>query len=408
MTIEKSTDTKDVKVIKDVKDVNKSNEAVDHVMNKVDSRGNQKIFFGNSNEVNSVGYSDYNDFVKNTEKKQNLKGFDEEYNDFVDYIMKITHRIWEEKGIGIIYDTYHNNVIMHAGSQNITGIKEVIAGTIQTLHAFPDRRLIGQNVIWSKFDENGYLSSHRIISTATNLGDSSFGPATGRKVSFRTTVDCAAENNRIHEEWLVRDNLWIVKQLGFDPHEVAKKLAKATAHKTPAMQSRFGFCEAMEGQFLPKVYNVKDSTVGELMLEMTSRIYNYKLFNEVKKYYHENAVLHYICDKDLVGYKEIQGMLLSLFASFPNASFDVDRVTYNQRAKENEWDVAVRWKLRGLHEGIGFFGKPSGKPIEILGINHYHISQNKVKEEWMTFDGIDVLRQVYLETDDKYYSSEEN
>jgi predicted ester cyclase len=408
MTTEKNADLKDVKGIKDVKDINKSNEAVGCLINKDVSEENQKVFFGDSNQVNAVGFSDYNDFVKNTEKKQNLKGFDEEYNDFVDYIMKITHRIWEEKGIGIIYDTYHNNVIMHAGSQNINGIKEVIAGTIQTLHAFPDRRLIGQNVIWSKFDEKGYLSSHRIISTATNLGDSSFGPATGRKISFRTTVDCAAENNRIHEEWLVRDNLWIVKQLGFDPHEVAKRLAKATAHKTPAMQSRFGFCEAMEGQFLPKVYNASDATVGELMLEMTSRIYNYKLFNEVKKYYHENAVLHYICDKDLVGYSEIQGMLLSLFASFPNASFDVDRVTYNQRAKENEWDVAVRWKLRGLHEGIGFFGKPSGKPIEILGINHYHISQNKVKEEWMTFDGIDVLRQVYLETDDKYYSPEEN
>lgn len=408
MTLEKSTDTKDLKGMKDMKEINKSNEAVINVINKVTSEENHKIFFGDSNEVNSVRYSDYNDFLKNTEKKQNMKGFDEEYNDFVDYIMKITHRIWEEKGIGIIYDTYHNNVVMHAGSQNITGIKEVIAGTIQTLHAFPDRRLIGQNVIWSKFDKNGYLSSHRIISTATNLGDSGFGPATGKKVNFRTAVDCAAEDNRIHEEWLVRDNLWIVKQLGFDPHEIAKGLAKATAHKSPALQSRFGFCEAMEGQFVPKIYEAKDSSVGEIMLEMTSRIYNYKLFNEVKKYYHENAVVHYICDKDLVGYNEIQGMLLSLFASFPNSSFDVDRVTCNQRAKENEWDVAVRWRLRGLHEGIGFFGKPSGKPIEILGINHYHISQNKVKEEWMTFDGIDVLRQVYLETDDKYYSPEED
>jgi len=395
VTIEKSTDSKDAKAIKELigtKEIIEDN----------------KVFFGDSNEVNSLRYSDYNDFVKNTEKKQNLNGFDKDYNDFVDYIMKITHRIWEEKGVGIIYDTYHNNVIMHSGSQNITGIKEVISGTIQTLHAFPDRRLIGQNVIWSRFDKNGYFSSHRIMSTATNLGDSSFGPATGKKINFRTAVECAVEDNRIHEEWLVRDNLWIVKQLGFDPHELAKGLAKASALKTPSLQSRFGLCEAMEGQLSPKLYVAKDSSVGEMILEMISRIYNYKLFNEVKNYYHENAVLHYICDRDLVGYKEIQGMLLSLFASFPNASFEVDRVTYNQRAKENEWDAAVRWRLRGLHEGIGFFGKPSGKPIEILGINHYHIAQNKVKEEWMTFDGMDVLRQAYLETDDKYYSVEEH
>jgi len=393
MTIEKNTDLKDTKVTKDMQDSKGTKE--DH-----------KVFFGDSNEVTSLRYSDYNDFIKNTEKKQNLLGFDDEYNDFVDYIMKITHRIWEEKGIGIIYDTYHNNVIMHAASQNIIGIREVIAGTIQTLHAFPDRRLIGQNVIWSKHDENGYFSSHRIMSTATNLGDSSFGPATGRKINFRTAVECAVEKNRIYEEWIVRDNLWIVKQLGFDSHELAKRLARATEDKISAVQSSFGICQAMEGQFSPKIHTAKNSSVGELILEMTSRIYNYKLFNEVKKYYHENAVIHYICDKDLVGYSEIQGMLLSLFASFPNASFDVDRVTYNQRSKENEWDVAVRWRLRGLHEGIGFFGKPTGKTIEILGINHYHISQNKVKEEWMTFDGLDVLRQIYSGTEEDYCSTE--
>lgn len=368
---------------------------------------NHKVFYGNSNDVNPVRYYDYNDFVDIKERKQKLEGFDDDYRDFVDYILKITHRIWEEKGIGVIYDTYHNNVVMHAGSSNITGIQSVIAGTLQTLHAFPDRRLIGQNVIWSKFDEKGYLSSHRIISTATNLGDSEFGPATGRKVTFRTTVDCAAHNNRIHEEWLVRDNLWIVKQLGFDPHEVAKKMAKATAHKTPALQSRFGICESMEGQFFPEKYTAKDSSVGEFMLEMTNRIYQYKMISDVKKYYTDNAVVHYICDKDLVGFDQIQGMLISFMSSFPNASYIVDRITCNQREKENEWDVSLRWRLAGLHEGRGYFGQPSGKPVEILGINQFHIANNKVVEEWVTFDGLDVLRQIYLQTDDEFVNPAE-
>lgn len=368
---------------------------------------NHKVFYGDSSEVSPVGYNDYNDFINIKERKQDLKGFDDDYRDFVDYILKITHRIWEEKGIGIIYDTYHNNVIMHTGSSNITGIQSVIAGTLQTLHAFPDRRLIGQNVVWSKFDKNGYLSSHRIISTATNLGDSEFGPATGRKVTFRTTVDCAVHNNRIHEEWLVRDNLWIVKQLGFNPHEVAKKMAKATSNKTPALQSRFGLCESMEGQFFPEKYTAKDSSIGEFMLEMTNRIYQYKMISDVKKYYADNAVVHYICDKDLVGFDQIQGMLISLMSSFPNASYIVDRITCNQREKTNEWDVSLRWRLRGLHEGRGYFGQPSGKPIEILGINQFHVANNKIVEEWVTFDGLDVLRQIYLQTDDEFVNPDD-
>lgn len=366
------------------------------------------VFYGDSNEVNKIRYTDYNDYIKHNCKKQDLIGFSKEYNDFIDYIVKITHRIWEEKGIGIIYDTYSNNIVMHVGSKNICGINEVISGTLQTLHAFPDRRLIAQNVIWSHFDKNGYFSSHRILSTATNLGNSSFGPATGKRINFRTTVDCAVEKNRIHEEWLVRDNLWIVKQLELDPHNVAKEMAKSSSNKIPALQQQFGICEAMEGQMVPKLYTAKDSSIGEFVLEMMSKIYQYKLFNEIRNYYHENAVIHYICNKDLIGHDEIQGMLVSLYASFPNACFIVERVTCNERDEKNEWDVAVRWRIKGLHEGIGYFGKPTGKPVDILGINHYHIVDNRVKEEWFTFDGLDVLYQIYLNLyNDLHYENEE-
>lgn len=362
---------------------------------------NTRIYYGDSKEVTSVGVLDYNDFSKVTKREQNIPGFDSKYRDFVDYIMRITHNIWEEKGIGVIYDTYHNNVTMHCGSINLVGIKDVISNTLQTLHAFPDRRLIGQNVIWSDYGAEGFLSSHRVLSTATNLGDSNFGPATGRKINFRTVIDCATTHNRIHEEWLVRDNLWIVNQLGLDPHEVAKKMARASKDKISKLQATYGLCESMEGQYMPEKYVAKDESVGEVMLEMLSRIYNYKYINDVKTYYHKNAVVHFVCDKDLNGYDEIQGMIVSFLASLPNASYEVERVTCNEREKNQGYDVSVRWRLRGLHEGIGFFGQPSGKPIEIMGINHYHFVGNKVREEWITFDGMDVLKQIYMGNDEE-------
>lgn len=352
-----------------------------------------KVFYGDSSKVNSVNNYDYNDHLKRPKSSQNLEGFDDQYNDFVDYILKITHNIWEEKGIGIIYDTYHNNVLMHAGSNNITGIQAVISGTLQTLHSFPDRRLIGQEVIWSEHEDNSYLSSHRIMSTATNLGDSNFAKATGKKVNFRTTVDCLAKNNRIYEEWLVRDNLWIVKQLGLDPDQVAKKMAKKEINND-LIQRDFGIDEAMDGQFFPEKYSSKDDSIGEFMKEMLNQIYQCKLINKVKDYYADNAVVHYICDKDLIGYDQIQGMLISLFASFPNAKFSVDRITCNQAEKKNSWNVAVRWRLSGLHNGRGYFGEPSGQAVEILGISHYHILDSEVVEEWITFDGLDVLKQI--------------
>ena len=70
---------------------------------------------------------------------------------------------------------------------------------------FPDRQLQGEDVIWSGSPDTGMLSSHRIISTASHLGDGIYGKATGIKVTFRTIADCHAINNQINDEWLIRD-----------------------------------------------------------------------------------------------------------------------------------------------------------------------------------------------------------
>lgn len=352
------------------------------------------VFTGNADETTPVEHLDYNSYSRKEKKPQSMKGFDKEYRDFIEYIIGITHRIWEEKSIGLIYDTYSSNVVMHLGSTNASGIQGVISGTLQTLFSFPDRRLIGQDVIWSPHGKDGYLSSHRILSTATNLNPSSFGPATHKKINFRTTVDCAAEDNRIYEEWLVRDNLWIVRQLGFNVYETARKLAKAAPKDGQLPYARLGMSENMKGQISPKLHLAKDDSVGEWMLEMLSRVYNYRLFNEVERYYAENATVHFVCDQDLTGHAQIQGMLISLFSAFPNAAFVVERVTCNKRTEADSYSVAVRWRINGVHEGFGFFGAPTGKPATILGISHYTVTRKKVVEEWTVFDGLDVMKQL--------------
>lgn len=354
----------------------------------------QIIYCGEPETVKQIVRTDYNDFSKQAKKSQNLKNFDEQYTDIVDYIVKITHKIWEEKSIGLIYNTYHNDVKMHFGSQSTYGVQAVVSGTLQTLYSFPDRKLVTQNVIWSE-NGNGYLSSHRIQSIATNLNDSSFGPVTNKKIEFRTTVECAVENNRIYEEWLVRDNLSICEQLGFDPHVIAKSMAANSPNRGLKKVKCFGLDENMNGQMVPEIYSAKDDSIGEYVLEMLSKIYNYRLFDQVKEFYTEQAVIHYICDQDLVGYTQIQGMLVNLFASFPSADYIVERVICNEDQESAETSVAVRWILTGLHEGLGYFGKPSFKPVEIHGITHYTFSGKKIVEEWITFDGLDVLKQIY-------------
>ena len=144
-----------------------------------------------------------------------LPGFDPKFRDFVDYIVKITHEIWEERGIGRLYDYYGTNMRIHTSSGDIYTRDKVIEGTIQALAAFPNRRLYSDEVIWGA-EARGYYSSHRITHEGHNWGHTSYGPPTGRRISYRAIADCHAIDNVIVEEWLVRDELSLVYQLGFD------------------------------------------------------------------------------------------------------------------------------------------------------------------------------------------------
>jgi predicted ester cyclase len=357
------------------------------------------IFYADSSEVNPIDAKDDYDYInmnESEEKKQSMRGFSDEYNNIVDYIVKITRQIWKEKDIGLIYDTYSTGVSIHKGLINSHGINEVISGTLQTLHAFPDRKGLGWSVIWSGNDEEGFFTSHRGRSVATNTGDSYYGPATGKKVMFRTTADCLIHSNKIYEEWLVMDTYHLVQQLGFDPIEVAKKVALSTQKLVPTKS--FGLPETAEAGLPPKLFIPRsdDFEIGEFMLELFNKVWERRSFNFVKKFYEEKAVVHYVCNRDLVGVNEIQGMFISLFASVPNAKLVLERITCNRRDSDLDWDVAVRWRLQGVHEGTGYFGSPSGKLIDIFGVNHFKIRNAKISEEWMLFDGMEVLRQIYL------------
>ena len=48
-----------------------------------------------------------------SERRQSLQGFDEDYVDIVDYIVRCTHKIWEEWGLGLIYTHYRHNAEVH-------------------------------------------------------------------------------------------------------------------------------------------------------------------------------------------------------------------------------------------------------------------------------------------------------
>lgn len=153
-----------------------------------------------------------------------MKGFDPKFKDFPDYIIGITKEIWEDRGIATLHDYYALDIVVRSPGSVVVGNQNVIAATMATLAEFPDRTLLGEDVIWSGTPEEGMLSSHRLLSTATHLGDGVYGKATGKKLVYRILADCHAINNQINDEWLIRDQSAIVQQMGWDPKEYARDL----------------------------------------------------------------------------------------------------------------------------------------------------------------------------------------
>lgn len=312
--------------------------------------------------------------------RQNLPGFDTKYHNIVDYILKITEDIWEKKEIEVINETYEKDILIHTGARKINGIEKVIGATNDTLASFPDRMMQGEAVIWSTDNKGDFYSSHRILSTATNQGSTVYGEPTGKKISFRTVADCKIANNKIYEEWLVRDNLHILQQLGFDPVEMAKK--DTTYKKNP-----ISICVNSSKE-------VEDVSRPEgLVNSLITNVWKNNDFTDIEQYFSENSTLHAVCDQDVQGVHHITEYIQSILKSFEDPTINIDRITSNR--KDSSTEIAARWYIRGRSTKSGVFGIDSIAEIFVPIISHYTIENGKIKDEWMVYDGFDALCQIY-------------
>ena len=112
---------------------------------------------------------------------QSMRGYEDTYVDIIDWIVRITHRCWEEKDIGYIYSTYRHNSHVYDDYGLQYGSEKIVADTVHTINAFPDIRLFADEIIWAGDDVSGFHTSHRTVISGHNTGFSRYGPPTGKK-----------------------------------------------------------------------------------------------------------------------------------------------------------------------------------------------------------------------------------
>jgi hypothetical protein len=334
----------------------------------------------------------FDDIMEKGAQRQDLPGYEPIYRDFVDYILRCTHRIWEEKNIGLCRTHYGADCVMHTLAGPASGIETVVQGTIGALSMSSDRQVIGEDVIWSDEGNGELYSSHRIVSTSTHFGeDLTLGSATRREAGAMTIADCLCKENKIIEEWLVRDNLRAVWQVGIDPWEVARSQAKADLEGD---QSRHSWrtdkiAQVRKGECV----SVKDDHPAKLPADMLSLAFTEDLYGEAAKALSPAAEVRWPVNRHGYGRGYWVGCTTQLRGALHQPSFTLEHVAARP-LPGGDIAVALRWSLAGVHNGIGVWGAPSGKELLVMAVSHYRLREGKIMEDITVFDELAILRQI--------------
>lgn len=331
-----------------------------------------------------------------TGPRQGLEGFDPDYTDIVDYIIRCTHKIWEDKAIGLIYTHYAHNTPVHLTDAEYYGRDQVVENTVRTIAAFPDLRLFGDEVIWSGNDKDGFHSSHRVTWGGHNLGHSLYGPPTGKRVNRREIAHCFVRANRIVEEWIVHDETALIRQLEFDEVELAKRLAaEEAARGVPPYASGLGEIHRLNGQLHPPVRLEGDpANPDELPGLLYGLVWNARMLNYIRDYYAPNAVVWVPGNRRLEGHQGLTAYVLQLLGAFPDGAMSLDHTTW-VGSQAGGYKLAARWTFQGTHTGQGSYGPPSGKRVRVMGISHFELQGGKIQREYMVWDEFALLKQIH-------------
>ena len=319
-------------------------------------------------------------------------GFSQRWKDFPDYIIGITREIWEERGIETLNRYYAPDIPVRTPMGIQRGNQAVIASTMATVNEFPDRELLGEDVIWSGDAETGYLSSHRLLTTATHSRDGQFGKASGKRWTVRVIADCAARADTIYDEWLVRDYGGLVRQLGFEPRAFAA-----------ALIAREGGPDACARPFTPDMdidggyHGTGNGNEWGQRYEAILKGLMDKDFNLVFRDYDRAVIGEYAGAVTAISHGPVQQFWIGLRASFPDATFRIHHRIGMEGGMMSP-RAAIRWSLDGVHSGWGAFGKPTGAMVHVMGMSHAEFGPWGLRREYTLYDEVAIWKQILMQT----------
>lgn len=326
---------------------------------------------------------------------RSMRGFEPTYRNIIDYIVRITHRIWEEREVEYIAKTYSDSsrVFDDYGLQH--GSAKIIADTQHATSAFSNITLIADEIVWAGDDEVGYHTSHRTIIRGTNDGASRYGPATHRDIDVLVIANCVALGNEIFLEHVLYNNSSMLRQLGYDLDEVSRRLAQQAPAGWPRDTATWSTLQAAGRPSRPISESDPVGTfdVDAFVREVFEDAWIRQDFAVLSSHFDPGFRFAGPTDRVFHGLHSYQQFVESVTGPFVGLQFQVDEV-YWMGSDIEGYLTSERWSATGLHANGGIYGPTTGAKVQIWGITQHRIVKGRVVAEWTLFNELDVMMQI--------------
>lgn len=332
---------------------------------------------------------------------QRLRGFDPGYRNIVDYIVRITHRIWESadhkgaaRAVEYIDDCYapDSRVFDDYGLQH--GSAKIIDDTHHTTGAFPDIMLDAEEVIWAGDDAVGFHTSHLTRITGTNTGPGRYGPATGRKIAVPVIANCVALGNDIFLEHVLYNTSAMLAQLGLDPWDEAARLAR---DPFPGWPRTHAVWDQLRNSARPTRPLSEAEPVAGFDPDAFARRVHDDIWNgdgmSLDTVYAADLPFEGTTNRAFSGTKAYRAYVGELRGALPDLNLQVDEV-YWMGNDADGYLISTRWSAEATHAGDGLYRAPTGAACQVWGITQWRVKDGIVAREWQLFNELDLMMQI--------------
>ena len=327
---------------------------------------------------------------------QAMTGFDPEYRNIIDYIVRITYRIWETHAREVEYigACYSDDSLVYDDYGLQTGNKKIIADTHHTTGAFPDIILDAEEVIWAGDDQIAFHTSHLTRIIGTNTGPSRYGDATGAKISVPVIANCVAKGNDIFLEHVLYNTSAMLQQLGIDLWKEAERLVADPPAGWPRTDQVWNDLRSSVSPAQP--LHVAEPVDG-FDPDAFARSIHDNIWNgdrsAIAEHYVADFAFEGTTDRAFSGIRAYDAYVGELRDAFADLALQVDEV-YWMGNDADGWLISTRWSAEGTHSGGVLYREPTDAACQIWGITQWRVQNGKVQQEWQLFNEFDLMMQI--------------